>query len=170
MLLSRARPSGRSGLGPAFLPAPKRTEALVLRVCPRSHLRRETGRWPRVLPSIPKGKAGSVSPLPARIALQGGETRGRRCDSVSQPQRRKNPAPEAPGCPPQESSNSGTCLAGPTAPGPRAQPSLAAGSGLPLRSRTQTARTEAFLRNLPIVARKGACRNKSGAKNVVVRV
>jgi hypothetical protein len=45
---------------------------VLLRVCLRSNLRREPGRWPGVFPRF-AGKASSVSPIPARIALQGGE-------------------------------------------------------------------------------------------------
>ena len=45
---------------------------VLLRVCLRSNLRREPGRWLGVSPRL-AGKANSVSPIPARIALQGGE-------------------------------------------------------------------------------------------------
>ena len=58
-----------------------RTEALLLllRVCPRSYSRREPRRWSVVF-ALYAGKANSVSPVPARIAPQGGETREHRCD------------------------------------------------------------------------------------------
>jgi hypothetical protein len=45
---------------------------LLLRVCLRSNLRREPRRWPGVFPLL-TGKANSVSLIPARIALLGGE-------------------------------------------------------------------------------------------------
>ncbi len=48
---------------------------VLLRVCLRSNLRREPGRWLGVSPRL-AGKANSVSPIPARIALQGGERAG----------------------------------------------------------------------------------------------
>jgi len=52
---------------------------LLLRVCLRSTSRREPRRWLVVFAPY-AGKANSVSPVPARIALQGGETREHRCE------------------------------------------------------------------------------------------
>jgi hypothetical protein len=70
----------------------RRTQALfvLLRVCLLHPLRREPRRWPSAHPPG-ADQAGSVSPVPARIALQGGATRGHRCDS-SDPRPRKKRA------------------------------------------------------------------------------
>ncbi len=86
-------------------PCQKRTKAhLLLRVCLRS-LSDENHDGGRASAG---GGADSVSLVPARIALQGRGTRGRRSDSCP--------------CPPQDESKSGTCLAGPTSPGLRLIP------------------------------------------------
>lgn len=91
----------------------ERAEALgmLLRVCllPISDENRDGDRTPA------GGRVNSVSPVPARIALQGGETRGRRSDYQ---QSSGNLANSACPCPQQDKGEFGTCLARPTAPGP----------------------------------------------------
>ena len=110
---------------------------VLLRVCLRSNLRREPGRWPGVSPRL-AGKASSVSPIPARIALQGGERAG--ADAIYP-------------CPSQEKSDSGDLSGRPTAPGPGISSGNFSLTGLSLRLRRQDTRTETFLRNLLTIAR-----------------
>ena len=78
---------------------------VLLRVCLRSNLRREPRRWSRVFQYF-TGKANSVSPVPARIALQGGERAD--ADAICP-------------CPCKKRAIPGTCLAG--------QPRLTMGIG-----------------------------------------
>jgi len=93
------------------LPAHTRTEAplLLLRVCLRSNLRREPGRWPFVFLLFP-GKADSVSPFPARIALQGGERAGADAMYLSTPSTKT--CRWGPDYPRKKRATSGTYLAG----------------------------------------------------------
>ena len=111
--------------------------SVLLRVCLRSNLRREPGRWPGVSPRL-AGKASSVSPIPARIALQGGERAG--ADAIYP-------------CPSQEKSNSWDLLGRQTAPGTGISSGNFSLTGLSLPLRCQDTRTEAFLRNLLTIAR-----------------
>jgi hypothetical protein len=76
--MRRAQTSGAFRAGSRSLAGEReRTKALLLllRVCLRSNLRRKPGRWPGVSPHVAE-KANSVSPVPARIALRGGERAG----------------------------------------------------------------------------------------------
>jgi hypothetical protein len=110
---------------------------LLLRVCLRSKLRREPRRWLGVFLYF-TGKANSVSPVPARIALQGGERAD--ADAICP-------------CPCKKRAIPGTCLAG--------QPRLTMGigtakccpAGLSIRFRRQDTQTEALLRNFLTIAR-----------------
>ena len=52
------------------------TLKLLLRVCLRSNLRREPGRWPGVSPQFLRVKPAPFRRVPAHIALQGGERAG----------------------------------------------------------------------------------------------
>ena len=111
--------------------------SVLLRVCLRSNLRREPGRWLGVSPRF-AGKASSVSPIPARIALQGGERAG--ADAIYP-------------CPSQEKSNSWDLLGRQTAPGTGISSGNFSLTGLSLPLRCQDTRTEAFLRNLLTITR-----------------
>ncbi len=110
---------------------------VLLRVCLRSNLRREPGRWLGVSPRL-AGKANSVSPIPARIALQGGERAG--ADAIY-------PRPS------QEKSNSWDLFGRPTAPGTGISSGNFSLTGLSLPLFRQDTRAEAFLRNLLTIAR-----------------
>ncbi len=100
-------PSGCSGPGLAFQPN-KRTKALwlLLRVCLRSSLRREPGRFA----GRPPWRSQRRIPIPARIAPRGGERACRRCEYCRECCR---------GCflPPQEESDSGNMSGRLTSPG-----------------------------------------------------
>jgi hypothetical protein len=87
--------------------------AVLLRVCLRSNLRREPGRWPGVFPHL-AGKANSVSPVPARIALRGGERAGAVAICLSTPATKT--CRRGPRLPLQEKSDSGSLSGQPTAP------------------------------------------------------
>jgi len=112
-----------------------RKPSMLLRVCLRYHLRREPGRWPGVYPMIP-GKANSVSPIPARIALQGGE----RADSDA----------ICP-CPPQEESDLQDLYGRQNAPDLEKQPAKTPGkvscTPLPLQGTAPSVLAEPFNNN-----------------------
>jgi len=109
---------------------------VLLRVCLRSNLRREPGRWPGVSRALRQSQlrfADSGPHSPPRW-----RTRGRRCD-LSLPFARKERFRDLSGRP--------------TAPGPGISSGNFSLTGLSLRLRRQDTRTETFLRNLLTIAR-----------------
>jgi hypothetical protein len=120
-LSSRAHLLGPAARATQYYARRTRAQPLMLRVCFRSLLRREPRRW-QVVRSC---GARSVSPVPARIALQGGERAG--ADAMTH-------------SPPQERATSVTCLAGHLAL-PGTNLSSKAGTGCPYATANEHTRS-----------------------------
>lgn len=119
MFQPRTGPSGRSGLGAVHCTAQKHTEAPMVAASRLSSFQSQTRS--RTVIARPSGNLTRLRsqlrfPLPARIALQGGERAG---TDANVP------------CPPQEESDSGNLSGRPNSPGPGNHPSKLSIPGLP---------------------------------------